>query len=610
MTAIDPSKTLARIERWTTALQERGQIEDAAGAQLKEILAASGGERLDEKDDSLLVIMLCGPTAVGKSSLINVLAGADISRRGIGATTRAAVLYVHEKDDPARLYAYSHALGSEQQETEMVRHRCDDLLHKVLVDSPDIDSVMFEHKELTARLVHAADLVLFVTSPEKYKVMRSARWVLGQRQQRGMAFVLNKWDREALGLQYDRRAELEADFRQVLAQQGFPDAVVFKVSALNEPGDRENDLPALRAWLETGISQSTGAAIRQRRQRAAWGRLATAIEAVLPEPLSNHPFLPEIMERLAASGVSAEQSVAVEAAMLEPAGLDDSAWPETPGLLGMWTRTRRRVGATTSALRSGVSFLRLPAPQSSALDDFRRDRFGRASTAMLSDAAKDLLREAALARLGLGPVGVAWSAETARLDRQLALLPLAVETEVMTEANRRRLRRVLGLASVYLVEMLIVGVLLTAAVRVGIDFVTGSYAPASAFITAMELVVILVLIGHITASLFFPPLQKRLRRRVAQRGKTLVRASVERAQTDLREHVEAIDRLAREGRDLLQAIDRTMIALVKDRGDGAGVDRLFGQEEPQGLAEVMAVPAAAPLVPASAEPTRRRPRFD
>ena len=81
-------------------------------------------------DDSLLVIMLCGPTAVGKSSLINALAGADISRRGLGATTRAAVLYVHERDDPARVYAYSHALG---QEAELVRHSCDALLHKVVM---------------------------------------------------------------------------------------------------------------------------------------------------------------------------------------------------------------------------------------------------------------------------------------------------------------------------------------------------------------------------------------------------------------------------------------------------------------------------------------------
>ncbi|MGD0109789.1 MAG: GTPase, partial [Rhodopila sp.] len=281
MNPADPSDILTKAGLWAAALRDRGQVDDAAEAHLREMLVSSVGERLDHQEDPPLVVMLCGPTAVGKSSLINALAGADISHPGLGATTRAAVMYVHEQDDPARLFAYSQALvGAEQSGTALVRHRRDELLHKVLVDTPDIDSARLQHKELTTRLVHGADLVLFVTSPEKYKVMRSARWILEQRQQRAMAFLLNKWDREALGLQHDRRREVESDFRAVLACEGFSDALIFKVSALAEPGgDRglraiENELPALRAWLETGISQSTAVMIRQRRLRAAWGRLA------------------------------------------------------------------------------------------------------------------------------------------------------------------------------------------------------------------------------------------------------------------------------------------------------------------------------------------------
>ncbi len=592
MTGLD----LEPVGAWAEALRQRGLIDEAAAAGLMQTLAESSGERLEEADDPLLVIMLCGPTAVGKSSLINVLAGADISRQGLGATTRAAMLYVHEQDDPAKLYAYSHGLGDE---AEMVRHRSDALLHKVLVDSPDIDSVMLRHKELTQRLVHAADLVLFVTSPEKYKVLRSARWVLGQRQQRGLAFVLNKWDREALGVQYDRRAELEADFHRVLADQGFPDALVFKVSALNEPGNAENDLPALRAWLETGLSQSTGAAIRRRRLQAAWGRLATAIEAVQPEPLSNHPFLPELRNRLAASGAAAEQPIGVDAAMLDSAGLDDSAWPSSPGLLGMWTRTRQRLGASVSSLRAGVSFLRAPDAEGGAT---RRPGFGHDSAAVLADNMDALIRDASLARLALGPVGAGWKAETTRLERQLSLLPRVVEAEVIAEAGRMTLRRAVGVGCFYLVELLIVAVLFTAAARVGIDFVTGNYSPGSLFMTAMELIFILLLIGHVIASMLFPPLRKRLRRRAERQGKALVRATVDGFASDLREHVEAVDELAREGRGLLRSIDRTVASLTAPRAEAAGVDRLFGQPAPE--------PVAVPAIPNAAEPARRRPRFD
>ena len=101
------------------------------------MLVRSWGERLDLPGDPLLVVMLCGPTAVGKPSLINALAGAEISRPGLGAATSAGVVYVHEEDDPSRLFEYSEALGQLGREAaSLVRHDRDELLHKVLVDTP------------------------------------------------------------------------------------------------------------------------------------------------------------------------------------------------------------------------------------------------------------------------------------------------------------------------------------------------------------------------------------------------------------------------------------------------------------------------------------------
>jgi hypothetical protein len=105
--------------------------------------------------------------------------------------------------------------------------------------------------------------------------------VAQQRQQRAVAFVLNKWDREAIGLQYDHRAVVEHDFRRVLAAGGFESPVLFKVSALYGaqsaptgpvlPGDAENQLPEFLAWLETGLDRSMSGTIQARRRRAAWG---------------------------------------------------------------------------------------------------------------------------------------------------------------------------------------------------------------------------------------------------------------------------------------------------------------------------------------------------
>src|SRR5215831_17229416 len=229
----DPAGLLARLEHWSAELRARGLGDEVGLDRLEATLAQARGERLDAPADPLLVVMLCGPTAVGKSSLLNALAGADISCPGLGAMTSAAVLYVHEQDDSARLFEYGEAVGQwARQPHTVVRHRRDALLHKVLVDTPDIDSGLRQHRELTAALVQAADVVLFVTTPEKYKTMQAAQWVAQQRRQRAMAFVLNKWDRDGIGLQYDCREVVEHDFHRLLAESGFESPVLFKVSSL------------------------------------------------------------------------------------------------------------------------------------------------------------------------------------------------------------------------------------------------------------------------------------------------------------------------------------------------------------------------------------------
>ena len=88
----DPAGPLERLERWGVELRERGLGDKAHLDRLQAMLAQAYGERLDAPADPLLVVMLCGPTAVGKSSLINAIASAEISCPGLGATTNAAIV--------------------------------------------------------------------------------------------------------------------------------------------------------------------------------------------------------------------------------------------------------------------------------------------------------------------------------------------------------------------------------------------------------------------------------------------------------------------------------------------------------------------------------------
>jgi hypothetical protein len=125
----------------------------------------------------------------------------------------------------------------------------------------------------------------------------------------------------------------------------------------------------------------------------------------------------------------------------------------------------------------------------------------------------------------------------------------------------------------------------------------------------MELISILLVIGYMTASLFFPPLRQRVRRTVALRARALVKAAVERAQGALRDHVKAVDRLAREGSDLLLLIDQTVLGLAAAASDKASVNQLFGQTPQLSAAEETTM-LSPTLGHEEQKPARRRPMFD
>jgi len=235
--------------------------------------------------------------------------------------------------------------------------------------------------------------------------------------------------------------------------------------------------------------------------------------------------------------------------------------------------------------------------------------FGARSIAPFKDITTQIISDASGARLALAAVRGPWTAEVAQLERQLDELPLDVAAELAAQADRPTFRRLAGITTVYTVETLIVVILITAVGRIGLDFVERHYEPAGLFATVVELVSILLVIGYVTASLCFPPLRQRFRRTVAQRAKSLVRVTMERTRGALRDHVEAVDRLAREGRDLLLLIGQTVLGLAAEASDKASVNQLFGQTLQLRGSQETTVPSI-PAGDEGQEPVRRRPTFD
>ncbi|TMC68989.1 MAG: hypothetical protein E6J13_12830 [Chloroflexi bacterium] len=192
-------------------------------------------------EGSAYVLAFVGGTGVGKSSLLNALAGVVVSPASARRpTTDAPVAWVAEsaRDETAPLLRWLDV-------REVRDHRNAAFANVAIVDLPDMDSTTPEHRARVDELLPRVDAVVWVADPEKYRdallhddYLR--RWAprLGRQ-----LVVLNKADR--VGPETERlREHLAASLRA----EGIANVNVAVTSAA-----REGDAHELRDWIADGV---------------------------------------------------------------------------------------------------------------------------------------------------------------------------------------------------------------------------------------------------------------------------------------------------------------------------------------------------------------------
>lgn len=274
----DPAALLAAVERLRTSAGEVRLPLTLDGVEPARVAQRELEQQLDDyvlprlrSLDAPLLAVVGGSTGAGKSTLVNSVIGQEVSRPGlIRPTTRASVLVHHEQDtrwftDTRVLPDLARVRGDADgvDDPGSVRLVTSDALPPglALLDAPDIDSVVKANRELSAQLLSAADLWLFVTTAARYA--DAVPWdLLRAASERGtsVAIVLNRVPPEAL-------EQVRVHLASMLRDQGLGKSPIFVVpeDELDDGRIRAQHSERLRGWLHSLASDARARSVVIRR---------------------------------------------------------------------------------------------------------------------------------------------------------------------------------------------------------------------------------------------------------------------------------------------------------------------------------------------------------
>lgn len=245
-------------------------------------------DALVDADRSFYLVGLIGGKDVGKSALVNALAGRSITpSSSYGPGTEGVIAYAHvSQADPLRELLEREVPG----QFRVVTHELPSLRRQVLLDLPDIDSHFASHLQVTRTMLRHMLYPVWIVSVEKYadrQPQQMLQKVAAGNAPNNFVFCLNKIDQlsgvrgqtsansvepgsgdgtveNSAGAEPEAAKELRDDFASRLERTlalGQPPRV-YMISATH-PG--EFDLPELRQTL---IQEKSAQTVRDSQEMA------------------------------------------------------------------------------------------------------------------------------------------------------------------------------------------------------------------------------------------------------------------------------------------------------------------------------------------------------
>ncbi len=228
--AYDYSNLVKNAQKWAEQAYTLGWLKaeianDFASIENTQPEQLFGGKSVDGNNIRPLIVAFMGGTGVGKSTLLNRLAGSEIARAGVERPTSKEVTLFHHVSISIQNFPDNFPL----EKIKIAQHNDDAKKAIVWIDMPDFDSTERSNQTLVLQWLPHIDVLIYVVSPERYKDEKAWRVLLAEGAKHAWLFVLNQWDRGQLG-QF-------IDFNQQLHKAGFVDPVMFKTACLEGEQD-------------------------------------------------------------------------------------------------------------------------------------------------------------------------------------------------------------------------------------------------------------------------------------------------------------------------------------------------------------------------------------
>lgn len=240
------SELVTRAKQWANEAVQTGWFSEQDAKPLLECDIRTPDSLFAEPHSRPLIVAFLGGSGVGKSTLLNRLAGEEIAKTGVERpTSKEVTLYRHHSVELSKL---PESLPVEK--IKVATHDEDSKKNIIWIDMPDFDSTEVKNRDLVLGWLPHIDVLIYVVSPERYRDNKAWQILKAEGGRHAWIFVLNQWDRG--------QPEQFDDFIKQLKQVGFDDPIVYRTSCISDSAiSSQDEFSKLQATIETLANEHT-----------------------------------------------------------------------------------------------------------------------------------------------------------------------------------------------------------------------------------------------------------------------------------------------------------------------------------------------------------------